>query len=110
MHEGDAFVNLGKIYRRFRSLGLNLSYDGLLLGMWAEGPIRFPQLSLTTCLGLRKYELMTSSSFLMMLFHRRTEVQSTTKASVDRHARGCQVEDDARGLADVEGPIHAGGR
>jgi hypothetical protein len=74
MREGDAFGNLSKIYHRFSSLRLNLACEGLLLGMGAEGPKGFPQLSLTAHLGLQKYELMTSPLFLLMFFHRRTEV------------------------------------
>jgi hypothetical protein len=72
--------------------------------MWAEDPIRFPQLSLITRLRFWRYELMASPSFFMMLFHRRTEVQSTVKVLVGSCAGGYQVEDGARGLADAEGP------
>jgi hypothetical protein len=34
--------NLDNIGRRFGSLGLNLTYERLLLGIQAEGPSRFP--------------------------------------------------------------------
>jgi hypothetical protein len=47
---------------------------------------------------------MVSPSFLMMLFHRRMEVQSTVKVLVGSRAGGYQVEDGAQGLADAEGP------
>jgi hypothetical protein len=43
MREGDAFRNFRKINCRTDSLGLNLTCQGLLLGMRAEGPERFHQ-------------------------------------------------------------------
>jgi hypothetical protein len=74
MHEGYAFRNLSNIYYRFGSLGLNLACEGLLLGIRAEGPTRFPQLSRIVHLGLWKYDLMIKPSFLIMFFHGRMEI------------------------------------
>jgi hypothetical protein len=58
----------GKINYRFGSLRLNLACEGLLLGMRAEGPKRFPQFSLTALTRLQKYELIVSPSFLIIFF------------------------------------------
>jgi hypothetical protein len=41
--------NNDNVCHRFGSLGLNLACEGLLMGMWAEGPSRFPLRRLTTC-------------------------------------------------------------
>jgi hypothetical protein len=46
MCEGDTFRNLDNPCHMFESLGLNLAYKELLLGIWAKGPTRLPQTDL----------------------------------------------------------------
>jgi hypothetical protein len=60
--------NLDKTGHKFVSLGLNLSYDGLLLEMWVEGPPRFPQQSFTTHWRLHWNCLINSPSLPMTRF------------------------------------------
>jgi hypothetical protein len=71
--EGDTFGNLSKINHMFGSLGLNLTYEGILLGLRVGGPKRSPQFSITARIGLQKYKLTASPSFFIALLLRAME-------------------------------------
>jgi hypothetical protein len=77
MHEGDASKELICINHRFGSSGLNLAYEGLLLGMKSEGHKDTPTTKLY--LTLQTFASITTITTFITCFCRKGGFHSMTK-------------------------------